>query len=51
MNLSHQKSENTIIAIYPGTVVDDGWSIQSTFLEQTVQQLEFVWEVVLSEVS
>ena len=31
-------------------IVNDRWIIPSTFLQQTVKQLEVIWEVVLSEV-
>ena len=32
-------------------VVDFGWNIQSTFSQETVEQLEVIQKVVLSEVS
>ena len=51
MNLFSQKSENTIL--YPkllAIIVDDGWSIPSTFLQQTMRQIEVTREVALSEV-
>ena len=32
-------------------IVDDEWSIPSTFLQQTVKQIEVIRKVVLSEVS
>ena len=32
-------------------VVDDGWSVTSVFLQQTVKQVEVIREAVLSEVS
>ena len=58
-NLFSQKSENTIL--YPKLpaissylsdyiIVDDGWSIPSTFLQQTMRQIEVTREVALSEV-
>ena len=51
MNLFSQKSENTIL--YPkllAIIVDDGWSIPSTFLQQTMRQIEVTREVALPEV-
>ena len=31
-------------------IVDDGWSVASTFLQQSVKQLQVIWKVVLLEV-
>ena len=38
-----------VVILSDEIIVDDQWSIPSTFLQQTVKQLEIVWEVVLPE--
>ena len=60
-NLSHQNHKilatvlpnyltiNHSVAI-DDVVVNNGWSIPSAFLQQTVKQVEVIQEVVLSEV-
>ena len=50
--LSHQRNQKILggYLIYTylldDIVVDDGWSIPSTFLQQTAKQLEVIWKVV-----
>ena len=36
-----------LVTLSDDIVVDDGWSIPSTLFQQTVKQLEFIWEVGL----
>ena len=38
-----------VVILSDEIIVDNQWSIPSTFLQQTVKQLEIVWEVVLPE--
>ena len=41
----------TLTYLLNDIVVDNEWSIPSTFLPQTVEQLRVIWKVVSSEVS
>ena len=38
-----------VVILSDEIIVDNQWSIPSTFLQQTVKQREIVWEVVLPE--
>ena len=38
-----------VVILSDEIIVDDQWSIPSTFLQQTVKKLEIIWEVVLPE--
>ena len=44
-------TSHKVAIISDNVVVNDGWNISPTFLQQTVKQLEVIREVVLLEVS